>query len=91
MSVRAKFKLVRYEATVASVGKCVDGVYMSREVEARSLIMAPVIGPPDSENGRFFAATPSGEIRLGVVAEEAWSQFELGKEYYLDFTPAVAP
>lgn len=33
------------------------------------------------ENKRFFAATPSGELKIGVVRD---GTFEVGKEYYLD-------
>lgn len=40
------------------------------------------------ENKAFFAATPSGSVELAVVKEEVAAQFELGKEYYVDFTPA---
>lgn len=40
------------------------------------------------ENKKFFNATPCGEITLSVVNPEAAKQFEQGKEYYVDFTPA---
>lgn len=39
---------------------------------------------PD-ENGIFFAATPSGSAKLSTVKSD---HFEVGREYYLDFTPA---
>jgi hypothetical protein len=42
----------------------------------------------DSENARFTKATPWGEIRLGIDNPAALEQFEAGKEYYVDFTPA---
>jgi len=38
------------------------------------------------ENGNFFKQTPSGHINLGVVNPDV--NFELGKEYYVDFTEA---
>lgn len=38
------------------------------------------------ENEKFFKYTPFGEIKLGVVNEEASKQFVSGKEYYVDFT-----
>lgn len=41
------------------------------------------------ENKLFFAATPSGKITLSVVSETIFNNFELGKEYYLDFTIAA--
>jgi len=38
------------------------------------------------ENQQFFAATPGGEIYLSVVNQSALDQFEVGKEYYVDFS-----
>lgn len=43
---------------------------------------------PDDENSKFFKASPSGKIELSVVNPEAAAQFEVGKEYFVDFTPA---
>lgn len=40
------------------------------------------------ENARFTTATPWGEIKLGIDNPEALKQFEAGKSYYVDFTPA---
>lgn len=40
------------------------------------------------ENGAFFKWTPYGKLSMGTVNENAVKQFEVGKEYYLDFTPA---
>lgn len=37
------------------------------------------------ENESFFAATPNGEVKLRTVRDDL---FEVGNEYYLDFTPA---
>lgn len=45
----------------------------------------------DSENARFTKATPWGEIKLGIDNPVALEQFEAGKEYYVDFTPAAPP
>ncbi|MBU6232521.1 hypothetical protein KGP36_07865 [Patescibacteria group bacterium] len=41
------------------------------------------------ENKQFFAATPGGNISLNVLNEKAFAQFEQGKEYFVDFTPAA--
>lgn len=41
---------------------------------------------PNSENARYWKATPSGTITLGVVNRSAVSAFEVGAEYYVDFT-----
>ena len=42
----------------------------------------------DTENARFPKATPWGEIRLGIDNPAALEQFEPGKTYYVDFSPA---
>jgi hypothetical protein len=47
----------------------------------------PVISGSD-ENKDFYKLSPSGSIELGTVNESAAAQFEIGKEYYVDFTPA---
>lgn len=56
----------------------------------RTLIFQPVYASndPNHENYKFWKATPSGELRMGTVNKEVWPQFELGREYYLDFTLA---
>lgn len=40
------------------------------------------------ENTKFFASTPSGTIELATLKT---GLFEVGKEYYVDFTEAVPP
>lgn len=41
-----------------------------------------------SEDSRFTKATPWGELRMTVDNPNAAIQFEPGKSYYVDFTPA---
>lgn len=45
-------------------------------------------GTQNDENARFTTATPWGDIRLGINNPVAMEQFEINKEYYVDFTPA---
>jgi hypothetical protein len=40
------------------------------------------------ENNKYFKWTPNGRITLGILNPEAAAIFEVGKEYYVDFTPA---
>lgn len=40
------------------------------------------------ENETFWRYTPSGKLEM-FVRKEAGNLFEVGKEYYLDFTPAI--
>lgn len=35
--------------------------------------------------------TPSGSIELQITNPEAFNQFEVNKDYFVDFTPADAP
>lgn len=69
---RAKFKVV-------SKDPCETG----------AVTFAPVYSSdPKHENKSFWDATPSGTIQMWISNPAAFSQFELGKEYYVDFTPA---
>ena len=43
---------------------------------------------PQHENKKFWEATPSGSIELNINNPDAVEEFELGKEYFVDFTPA---
>lgn len=89
MSVRAKVVLNRYETYMftRTNHNPETGKWENETYEARTLVFNPVVANSE-ENKKFFAATPSGEFKLSVVNPEAWKQFELNKEYYLDFTPA---
>lgn len=100
--VRAKFTFSSYETHLSTrekrdeEGRTVrdnDGRAQIEQVELRTLFFRPVYGnnDPKHENTAFWRATPSGEVKLGTVNPEAWAQFELGKEYYLDFSAAAAP
>jgi hypothetical protein len=43
-----------------------------------------------AENKTWASATPSGQLSMNIRTEAA-GHFQLGKEYYVDFTPAEAP
>lgn len=95
MATRAKFKYTGYSATQHNTypHTTADGKTDHARpvpVEMRTMQFAPVYGngDPNHENTRFWNASPSGEIKLGTVNPAAWEQFEMGKEYYVDFTPA---
>jgi hypothetical protein len=47
-----------------------------------------VVSSGSDENKSFFASTPSGEIKLNLARKEVADQFQLQKEYYVDFSPA---
>ena len=42
----------------------------------------------DGVNRTWSRATPSGELKISITNPDAIDKFDLGREYYLDFTPA---
>ena len=40
------------------------------------------------ENDKYFKATPSAQFYVQTVNEQAASNFEIGKNYFVDLTPA---
>ncbi len=76
--VRAKFKV----NSITRQG----GWNGNKEVQTISLV--PVTNGSE-ENAKFYAATPGGKIELSVVNQEVGSQFDIGDEFYIDFTKAT--
>lgn len=97
MIVRAKFKVDQISRHLSSRSKLIvtaDGKsnWESYPIELCTIILSPVYSSdPNNENHAFWEATPSGKIELGVVNAEAVKDFDLGNEYYIDFTPVVTP
>jgi hypothetical protein len=54
----------------------------------KGLVTLMAVYSGSEENKKFFELTPNGRISLDTVNPEVFAQFELGKEYYVDFTPA---
>ncbi len=80
MTVRAKFKV-----TSTTQREHWD----SQKGHIHEIELYPVTnGSP--ENEAFYAVTPAGVVKLQTVNHDAGTQFELGAEYYLDFTRAAA-
>ena len=75
--VRAKFKVIRIERS--------EGWNNINEIQ--TIVLTPVTGG-SPENDTFYAATPSGEIKLATVNAKAVKEFDLGAEFYVDFTLA---
>lgn len=73
--VRAKFICISSEKTLG---------WINNELSHRYRFIVATSG--SAENEKFFAATPSGELELSAVRNDL---FEVGKEYYLDFS--IAP
>jgi hypothetical protein len=78
-TVRAKFRVNLVTPYLGADGKSTGA----------RVDMAPVYdGNPESENAKFYSATPWGQITLGTVNPAAAEQFQQGDEVYVDFTKA---
>jgi hypothetical protein len=55
---------------------------------AVNLTFTPVYSGSE-ENKSFFAATPGGVFQFYTVNKIVADQFEMGREYYVDISPAV--
>lgn len=75
--VRAKFTCTKIESNGAT----------NPSDKGATIILYPVVGG-SAENESFYRWTPGGSISLSTVNESAAAQFEEGKAYYVDFTPA---
>lgn len=78
MTVRAKMKCFHVDNLVSGD---------PNEVAA-DIRLVPVYDDGKTDNASWSKWTPSGEIRLFVTNPGAIAQFEPGKTYYVDFTPA---
>jgi len=67
-----------------------DGTYEYEEWHQPSVNLGAVYGTddPQSENSKFWTATPTGSISLAINNPLGAEVFELGKDYYVDFTKA---
>jgi len=54
-----------------------------------TVTLQPVYGGADDKaNAEWSKWTPSGELKLAITNPAAYEQFEVGKAYYVDLTPA---
>jgi len=77
-SVRAKFRCMSIE------------FHETTGTGARSVKLQPVTGGQNTseEDKAFWKYTPSGQLTMYIDNPPASELFEIGKAYYLDFTPA---
>jgi hypothetical protein len=61
------------------------------KTEYGSRVQLRAVTSGSEENKAFFKATPSAELNMSTINEEAAAQFAPGAEFYVDFTPAVTP
>jgi len=83
---RAKFT-VTHKSEPRQVTKYISGKTEPEQVDVVDIHLMPVIGG-SPENNRFYAMTPTGTIQLSTVNMVAANEFEVVKEYYIDFSPA---
>lgn len=76
-SVRAKFWV-----TEINHRHCRDSSEVNAEIK-----LEPVY---DEDNKDWSKWTPSGSISMSVTNPGAIAQFELGKQYFVDFRPATS-
>lgn len=83
MSVRAKFRCS--QKTITDAGwRSPDG---KKAPPVEAVVLVPVSGD-SPENKTWSMHTPSGRLEMSITNPEALNQFELGLEYFVDFTPA---
>ena len=75
MSVRAKFYVSAIQPSI------------QEQPEAVSRVITFGAVCRGAANREWSSATPSGSLTMTVRNDAAIAQFEVGKEYYLDFTP----
>jgi hypothetical protein len=83
MATRCKVKCQGIEKSMGSKNE--NGKWIESPVYTARFSAAPSGTSP--ENAEFFAATPTVEMRLGTIRDD---HFQVGQEYYVDFTPAGA-
>lgn len=87
MSVRAKFRVTSIEPRFGTVINKVNDKPVYEAGTIYEITLSPVIANTP-ENAAFFAATPAGSIVLQTIRQNAADQFEIGAQYYVDFTRA---
>ena len=70
--------------SVTLKGQCVE---KTKFVEGSRVKLLPVVGG-SSDNESFYKWTPSGEIVFSTINDAAADKIEVGKEYYIELTPA---
>lgn len=79
MPVRAKMRCIRKTQSTSS-----SQYGEPKPVDTEEIELAPVTGPGNEEWSKW---TPGGSVRMQINNPAAIGQFEVGKDYYVDFTP----
>jgi hypothetical protein len=66
------------------------GNYVSRKFKQPTVELRPVMATDEHPESKvFWEATPMGSIQLTINNPHGAEVFEVGKDYYVDFTPAT--
>lgn len=79
MTVRAKFKV----SAIEPYSNPTTGEVIQKQVRLDAVYSSD----PASENYSWSKYTPSGSASLTITNPDAFNQFVVGEEYFLDFTP----
>ena len=87
--------MLRAKMSVFSItkGRCMawppDGS-ACREVECETVKLTAVCGGPGNPNAEWNWNTPTATVEIVIANPAAMGRLEMGKTYFLDFTPADA-
>lgn len=77
MNVRAKFRVTEKTNRAA----------YSKDGKPTCSVKLSAVNGDKKENESWAKYTPCGDLTMSIDNPEAYDAFELGKEYFLDFTP----
>lgn len=90
MTVRTRAKFVCNSITESMGSRLAADGKTYEPCKMKTVKASPVYGggDPNHENTKFWSASPGGTFELNVVNPAAVEAFEVGKEFYVDITPA---
>ena len=77
--------MIRAKFTVKSKRQYLGYSGGKYNIPLEEVSLSPLSGEK-KENASWSAATPSGELKMSIDNPAAVGYFELGKDYYIDFT-----
>lgn len=80
MPVRAKFRCTKKSSSTSAAG-----YGEPKPVDTEEVTFQAVAG---EENKEWSKWTPAGQLTMTINNPAALAQFEVGRDYFLDFTPA---
>lgn len=78
----------RNMATIRAKFRCMEITRRSYRTGTSVVLHAVHSFDPAGVNHHFWQATPDGSLVMTITNPAAADDFELGQDYYVDFTPA---